>query len=124
MFPPNGPKMDPKLQQMLTQQQMKSMQVRPEDVVVCANCESEFFVSAIRLAKSKIDLRNVAVGLIHERPFAFCAHCKTRLPDDINDIKTKRDLTAGVLDVQENKEEGNQENNSQIGGNNSGIIGG
>ena len=79
------------VQQMLNQQ-ASSFKIKDDDVVICSKCEGEFFTSAIRLAKTKIDLKNEALGLIHESPVVFCAFCKERLPADLTAIKTKKDL--------------------------------
>ncbi len=76
----------------LTNDYIKSIKVEDSDIVICTSCQCEFFVSGVRLAKKKIDLKNEAVGLLHERPYLFCSNCGTRLHDDIKEIKTKKDL--------------------------------
>lgn len=78
--------------QQILAQANNNIKVQDDDIVVCNKCQSEFFVSPIRLAKKKVDLKNEAVGLIHEQPHAFCFNCREMLPQDITVIKTKKDI--------------------------------
>jgi RNase P subunit RPR2 len=80
------------IKNMLNTQAKNLMHITDDKVIVCANCQSEYFVAPVRLAKTKMDLKNDVVGLIQETPRAFCYNCKTELPHSSKEIKTKKDF--------------------------------
>lgn len=84
------------LNQMLNNHHQNSLRISENEIVICHKCQSEFFISGARFAKKKVDLKNYAVGLIHETPHIVCLSCKTVLPREVGAIQTKGDL---VLDA-------------------------
>jgi hypothetical protein len=71
---------------------LNKMHITEDKIIVCHNCQCELFITPVRLAKSKINLTQEAVGLVHETPRALCMKCYTEIPHASKDIKTKKDF--------------------------------